>query len=39
MLGRGVNDLPWEKKGLPGGPEVGGGTIQKFSLHFKITFH
>ena len=24
MLGRGVNDLPWEKKGLPGGPEVRG---------------
>ena len=30
MLGRGVNDLPWEKKGLPGGPEVGGGNYTEF---------
>ena len=24
LPGRGANDLPWGRKGLPGGPEVGG---------------
>ena len=36
MLGRGVNDLPWEKKGLPGGPEVGGELYRSFPYTLKV---
>ena len=51
LPGREVHDLPWGRKGLPGGPVVGE-TIQVsyimifiqdgfqlFSLHFKSAFH